>query len=252
MWTIIIALATGALVGAGLRVSGAIHSTAAAILPGVLATLVAGIFLFRRVAGRITPLVEEAQRHLQGGRRELALSTLRDGLRWGRWHPLLVPQLRTQIGALLYAQQDYAGALVELKQASKRPWESRAYLACTYFKTRDEAGMVKALEDVVKIGEKDDLPWTLYAWCLNAVGKKDEAQAVLRRGLEKLPANQRLQNSLEAVQAGKKIKVEQYGDRWNQFGLDGGGVVTGGKDVPKWMRGFAQRPGFRQKPQRKR
>ena len=251
MWTIIIALATGALVGTGLRVSGAIHSTVAAILPGVLVTLIAGILLFRRVAGRITPLVEEAQRHLQGGRRELALSTLRAGLRWGRWHPLLVPQLRTQIGALLYDQQDYEGALVELRQASKRPWESRAFLACACFKLKDEAGMVKALEDTVKVGEKDDLPWTLYAWCMNALGKKEEAQAVLRRGLQKLPGNQRLQNNLEAVQEGKKLKVAPYGDRWARFALDGS-VATGGMKIPKAMRGFAQRPGFRQKPQRRR
>jgi tetratricopeptide (TPR) repeat protein len=251
MWTIIVALASGALVGATLRLSGAIHSTAAAILPGILVTLVAGIFLFRRVAGRITPLIEEAQRHLAGGRRELGMATLRSGLELGRWHPLLVPQLRTQIGALLYDQQDYDGALVELKQASKRPWESRAFLACAYFKKHDEEGMVKALEDAVSVGEKDDLAWTLYAWCMNAVGKKDEAQKVLRRALEKMPGNQRLQGSLEAVQEGKKLKVQAYGDRWARFGLDGS-IATGGREIPKSMRGFAQKPGFRQKPARKR
>lgn len=252
MLTILVALAAGLVSGAALRASGLIHSSAAAILPGVLVTIVALILLFRRIAGRITPLVEEAQRHLQGNRRDMALSTLRSGLRWSRWHPLLAPQLHTQIGALLYAQGEYDEALVELRQAAKRPWESRAFLGCACFKKRDEAGMVKAFEDMVQVADKEDLAWTLYAWCMNAVGKKDEAQQVLRRGLEKLPGNARLQNHLEAVQEGKKLKAAQYyGDRWANFQLDGS-QATGGLKIPKAMRGFAQRPGFRQRPLRKK
>jgi len=43
------------------------------------------------------------------------------------------------------------------------------------------------------------------------------------------------------------MKVAPYGDRWPRFGLDGSKP-----GVPKQMRGFAQRPGFRQRPQRKR
>jgi tetratricopeptide (TPR) repeat protein len=251
MLTILFSLLAGVIVGGGLRTAGLIHSTAAAVLPGLLATLVALIFLFRRVSARITPIVEEAQRHLQGNRQELALSTLRSGLRWSRWHPLLAPQLHTQIGALLYTQQNYDEALAELQQGAKNPWESRAFLACCCFKKRDEAGMVKAFEDARKSGEKDDLYWNMYAWCMNAQGKKDEAVKVLKRGLEKLPGNQRLQGSIDALAEGKKLKVQAYGDRWARFGLDGS-VATGGVKIPKAMRGFAQRPGFRQRPQRKR
>ena len=40
MLTILVSLAVGAVVGGALRLSGAIHSTAAAILPGLLAMLV--------------------------------------------------------------------------------------------------------------------------------------------------------------------------------------------------------------------
>jgi tetratricopeptide (TPR) repeat protein len=251
MWTLILSLAAGLVVGGALRATDLVHSALAATLPGILVALVAAIFLFRRVAGRITPVIEEAQRHLQGGRRDMGLATLRSGLRWSRWHPLLEPQLRTQIGALLYDQQDYDGAVAELKNGAKTPWESRVFLACAYFKLRQEPEMVKAFEDAAKAGAKEDLYWTIYAWCLNAQGKKDEAQAVLKRGLEKLPGNQRLQGSLEALQEGKKVKVAPYGDRWARFGLDGS-IATGGKEIPKAFRGFAQKPGFRQRPQRKR
>ncbi len=247
MLSIVVAVLSGVVVGGLFRVTGLSHSIAGAITPGVIAMIIAVIFLMRRVGKMINPVVEEAQRHLQGGRQELALKSLRDGLRFTRWHPLIGPQLRTQIGLLLYAQGNTDEALEELKQASSRPWESPAFLGCAYFKKRDEAGMVKAFEKAVKVGEKDDLSWTVYAWCLQSREKKAEAVAVLKRALEKLPANERLKNNLELVEGGKKMKVAPYGDRWARFGLDGSKP-----GVPKQMRGFAQRPGFRQRPQRKR
>jgi tetratricopeptide (TPR) repeat protein len=245
--SIVVAILSGLVVGLAFRLTGVTHSIAGAVTPGVIATIVAVIFLMRRVGKMINPVVEEAQRHMQGGRRELALQSLRNGLRFKGWHPLLETQLRTQIGLLLYDQGDTDGALEELKRGSSRPWESPAFLGCAYFKKREEAGMVKAFEKAVKVGEKDDLSWTVYAWCLLSREKKNEAVAVLKRALEKLPANERLKNNLELVEGGKKMKVAPYGDRWARFGLDGSKP-----GVPKQMRGFAQRPGFRQRPQRKR
>ena len=247
MLSIALALFTGFAVAALFRLTHIAHSTAGAITPGVIALIIAAILLFRRIGKMINPVVEEAQRHLQGGRRELALKSLREGLRFQMWHPLLASQLRTQIGLLLYDQGDTDGAIAELGRASSRPWESPAFLGCAYFKKRDDARMKSAFEKAVKVGEKDDLSWTVYAWCLASREKKSEAVAVLKRALEKHPANERLKNNLELVEGGKKMKVAPYGDRWARFGLDGSKP-----GVPKAMRGFAQRPGFRQRPQRKR
>jgi tetratricopeptide (TPR) repeat protein len=244
--SIVVAILSGVFVGALFRLTHIVHSFAGTILPGVLATIVAAIFLFRRISAMVNPVVEEAQRHLQGGRRELALKSLRDGLRFGRWHPMLAPQLRTQIGLLLYDQGELDAAITELKRASPRPWESPAFLACAYYKKRDDGNMTTAFEKAVKSGEKDGLCWTVYAWCLAARGKKAEATAVLKRAIAKLPADERLQGNLELVEAGKKMKVAPYGDRWARFGLDGSKP-----GVPKAMRGFAQRPGFRQRPTRR-
>jgi tetratricopeptide (TPR) repeat protein len=245
--SIVVAVLSGVVVGALFRLTGITHSIAGAITPGVIATIIAVILLMRRIGKMINPVVEEAQRHMQGGRRELALKSLRDGLRFKSWHPLLAPQLRTQIGLLLYDQGDIDGALAELEHASSRPWESPAFRGCAYFKKRDEDGMKKAFEKAVKVGEKDDLSWTVYAWCLASRDKKAEATAVLKRAVAKIPGSERLKNNLELVEGGKKMKVAPYGDRWARFGLDGSKP-----GVPRQMRGFAQRPGFRQRPQRKR
>ena len=247
MLSIVVAILSGVVVGVGFRLAGITHSVAGAVTPGVIATIIAVIFLMRRIGKMINPVVEEAQRHMQGGRRELALKSLRDGLRFKGWHPLLEPQLRTQIGLLLYDQGDIDGALEELKRASSRPWESPAFLGCAYFKKREDAGMDKAFEKAVKVGEKVGLSWTVYAWCLLSRERKADAIAVLKRAAAKLPADERIKNNLELVEEGKKMKVAPYGDRWARFGLDGSKP-----GVPKAMRGFAQRPGFRQRPQRKR
>jgi hypothetical protein len=246
MLTLVVALLSGLVVGGVFRLSGLVHSTAGAILPGVVAMLVAAFLLLRRVGKQINPVIEEAQRHLKAGRRELALQSLRSGLRFSVWHPLIEGQLRAQIGALLYATGDLDGALGELKRASSRPWESRAFLGCAHFKRRNEDEMKRAFESAVKVGKGDGLAWTVYAWCLVARGKKDDAAAVLQRGMKELPADVRLKANLELVQTGKKMKVAPYGDRWASFQLDGS--VPG---VPKAARGFAQRPGFRQRPIRR-
>jgi tetratricopeptide (TPR) repeat protein len=244
--SIVVAVLSGVAVGALFRLTHVVHTTAGAITPGVIALIVVAIVLFRRIGKLVNPVVEEAQRHMQGGRRELALKALRDGLKHSKWHPLLEPQLRTQIGLLLYDQGDLDAALAELKRGSSRPWESPAFLGCAYFKKRDDDGMKRAFDKAVKIGEKDGLSWTVYAWCLVARGKKTEAVAVLKRAIEKLPSDERIKANLELVEAGKKMKVAPYGDRWARFGLDGSKP-----GVPKALRGFAQRPGFRQRPQRR-
>lgn len=246
MLTILVALAIGAAVSGLFAVTHIVHTTGGAVLPGILVAIIALILLLRRMGKKITPIIEEAQRHIQGGRRELALKSLRAGLGLRHWHPMLEPQLRVQIGALLYAAGDVEGAIDELERASNRPWEAKAFLGCAHFKKHNEEPMVKAFKQAVKSGAKDGLAWTVYAWCLVARGKKDEAAKVLEQGLKKLPTDQRLKANLELVQSGKKMKVAPYGDRWSAFALDGS--VPG---VPKAARGFAQRPGFRQKPQRR-
>jgi len=251
VFSIFLSLLMGLVVGGTFRLTGLVHSVAGAITPGVIATLITAVFLLRRVGNLINPLVEEAQRHLQGGRRELALKALRSGMRLAPWHPLIAPQLRTQIGVLLYAGGDLDGAIPELARGSKRPWEGRAFLGCAYFRKKmDDSLMVKAFETATKVAPKEGIAWTLYAYCLAARGKKDAAVAVLKRGLAANPGDGRIEANIELTETGKKLKVAPYGNTWAAFGLDGSQPVPA--NVPKAMRGFAQRPGFRQKPQRKR
>src|SRR5437867_3511270 len=101
MLSILVAAAAAVLVGALFKIA-LVHSIWGAIVPGLVTALAAVALLFRRAAGRLDPLVKAAEKHVLGGRRELALKSLREGLSLGRWHPLLPGQLRSQIGMLEY------------------------------------------------------------------------------------------------------------------------------------------------------
>lgn len=246
MLTLLIAFVAATLVSAGLNY--AFHSSWSLILPFLAVFIGVAILAVRQVAKRIEPLIKTAEKHLLGGRREMALASLREGLSMQKWHPLIGGQLRAQIGALQYDTGNLDEAEAELSRASRWPWTSRALLGCVHFKKRDPARMKRAFETAVSVGDKEPLAWTLYAYCLVAQGEREASVKVLERALKKNPGDARLEANLELAKEGKKLKVAPYGDKWSRFNLDGGA----GPVLPKAARGFAVRPGFRQKAQRKR
>ena len=255
MYTLLISLASALLVAVTFKLTF-VHSYWGVVPPALMAFLGVAILLLRRASTQIEPVMKAVEKHMLGGRRELALKALRDAMPMGLWNPLLPGQLRVQTGALEYVAGNLENAEEELSRASRWPWMSRAYLGCVYFKRRNEAGMKKAFETAVSVGDKEGVAWSMYAWCLVAQGKKAEAVSVLERGLKKLPGDHRLEANLELAKEGKKLKMAPYGDAWTRFALEGGQpmptVGPQGKEIPKYARGYNPRPGFRQKPKGKR
>lgn len=250
MFSILSALGAGVAVTLLVRIF--VHSLWGAIPMGLIAFVAVGIYLFRRTGAQIEPILAQVQKHLQGNRRDMAIKALRDAMSLGKWNPFLPGQLREQIGIIEYASGNLAEAEAELSRSSRFTWMSRAFLGCLYFKKKDAEKMKKAFEEAVKVGEKEGVLYTLYAHCLLSQGKKDEAVAVLERGLQKIPGDHRLETNVELAKEGKKLKTAPYGDAWTRFGLEGPPTPQLPANVPKFMRGYATRPGFRQRPQRKR
>ena len=263
MFTIGLAILAGLSVGTLFKLTF-VHSIWGAMWPGLLAAIVVAALLFRRAAQQLEPLIKTVEKHLTGNRRELAIKTLREGLELGKWHPLLPGQLRVQIGALHYVAGDLDEAEAELSKASRFPWISRAFLACVYFKKKEADKMKKAFESALKSGEKEGILYTLYAHCLIGLGLRDDGAALLERGLKKIEGKTeaqkvergRLENNLELAKQGKKLKTAPYGDAWSRFQLDGAAPPVmagpGGKEIPKFARGYNPRPGFRQRPQKRK
>lgn len=245
MLTPILAIVCGFLVAFGLRFANLL-STAGVVAPGVLTALVVLFLLLRRSSRRVEPLVKEAEKHIAGGRVELAIKTIEGGMSLGRWNPLVPAQLRALVGSLYFDLGKHELAEPALARALRWPWTTKALLGVIYFRRRDEKRMKKAFEKAVSAGAKEPLAWTLYAYCMTARGSTEAAVKILERGLKKNPRDGRLQTNLELAREGKKLKTAPYGDKWSRFGLDGDGPT-----VPKAARGFALRPGFRQRPRRR-
>jgi tetratricopeptide (TPR) repeat protein len=259
MLSFVVAILAGLLTGT-LFHFGFPQSVASMIIPGLVAFGGAAVLLLRWSGSKVEPMLKAAEKHITGGRRELALKTIRDGMALGKWNPFLPGQLRVQVGVLEYAAGNFDAAEAELSKASKYPWLSRAYLGCVYFKKREPEKMKKAFDDAVKVGEKEGVLYTLYAYCLNAQGQKDEAVAVLEKSLKKIEGKTeaektdrgRIENNIELLKEGKKLKTQVYGDAWNRFALEGPAQPQSPQQLPKFMRGYNPRPGFRQRPQRRK
>ena len=93
-------------------------------------------------------------------------------------------------------------------------------LACLHFKKKRTEEMKQTFEETAKYAKKEPLFWSLYAWCIWKNGDRDEAQAVLNRGLEAIPDNERLKSNLNALRNGKKMKMRGWREQWYQFHLE--------------------------------
>src|SRR5262245_64802591 len=102
----------------------------------------------------------EAQKHLQAGRLEKAVDTLKSGFSAAKWHPLLGSQLEAQIGILLYVAGKPDEALPHLQRASRFVWIARAMLGCYWFKKKEFQKMRGPFEAAVRSGKQDSLSWT--------------------------------------------------------------------------------------------
>jgi tetratricopeptide (TPR) repeat protein len=227
MYNLLISLAAGVVVTLLVRLAG--FSIWAGLVPGVLAFIAAYILLARRVVTKVQGLMTKVQKELSGqpaNPRELqqtiqrAVKMLEGGLEWGRWQFLVASEIHAQIGMLLYMAKDLDGAQKHFAQASQRNYMAKAMEGALWFQKKDPARMKAAFESAVKSGKKESLVWAVYAWCLLQLKDRDQALQVLGRGVETNPSDEKLRNSLSALQNDKRLKMKPYEPMWWQFGLE--------------------------------
>ena len=148
--------------------------------------------------------------------------------RWGhelrdvsRWRARERFDLIVCHGVLHYLDQNEDAALPHLEKSFAKHWIARGMLGALRYRRKDVAGAREVLEDGVKANRKEGVLWATYAWILEKEGQHDQAIALLGRGVQANPSDDKLKASLQALQNGKRLKLGKlYEEQWFQFRLE--------------------------------
>jgi len=222
MYNILISLAAGGAVYAGLFLSGLLRM-GEAILPGVLIFIVVYFLTARRTFKAVENIFMEASRSLQSTppKIDLAIGTMQKAYTYSRTQIGVRTQVDAQIGMVYFLQKDFNKAQPLLKRSlSFSYWMAAAMLAVVYYKKKDHAAMRETIDVMVKRGKKESLAWNLGAYLLIQVGDRDGAQTLLNDGMKKTKDDPKIKENLLAVQNGRKVKMRGYKEQWYQFHLE--------------------------------
>lgn len=210
------------------------------VLPIVVAVGVVGFFLpfiiiLRIVMKKVEAAMMGAQQDVQANRAEKAITSLKGALKYGPWQFYIKQQIFSQIGSILYMKRDFNEAIPYLEKGFVRNWVSMAMLAIAYMKKSKTGKMTDTFKKAVSGSAKEPMLYALYALCLDKVGERQQGISVLQKGLKKTSNDSRLQENIDLLQAGKKMKMKGFGDMWYQFHLEKQGALI--KKQTKMMTG---------------
>lgn len=227
MINLVVSLAAGMVVAVVIKLVG--FSLAAGIIPGTLVSIGLYIVLARRSYTALQVVVGVVQTELstmtankkeQQAKADRAIKALEAALPLGRWQFLIEGEIHGQIGMIKYLFKDFDGALASFHKTGARNYFARAMQGAICFQRKDSAGMQSAFEDAVKHGKKEGLMWAAYAWCLTQNKETEKAIAVLSRGVETNPSDEKLKKALAALQNDKRLKMSAWEPMWWQLGLE--------------------------------
>jgi predicted Zn-dependent protease len=226
MLSLLISLGVGALFGVGLSLTTSLHP-AVYVLAASVVFIVLYFILMRQVMNKVNSLVESAQKDLMANRSEKAIATIKlTQKKYGPWQFYITKQMDAQIGMIHYLRRDFSKAFDYLKKGFVRHWMAMSMLGIIYLKRNKIKDMIATFEKAVTATRKEPLLWNLYAYCLEQAGEHDKAITVMNKGMKKVGGDERLQANLEALQNGKKMKMQVYGDAWYQFHLEKTGAMV--------------------------
>jgi len=224
MLNMIISLAISAL-STALMVKFVTDSLPVVAVVSIVCFFVPFILIVKVVMKKVEVVMMAAQRDVQANRADKAIANLQAGFKYGAWQFYVKEQIYSQIGSIQYLKRDFSDAIPNLEKGFVRNWVSMAMLAIAYMKKNKTTKMVQTFDKAISGSRKEPMLYALYAFCLDKIGERSKAIAVLEKGLKKTAADERLQENIELLQAGKKMKMKDFGDLWYQFHLESQGAI---------------------------
>ncbi|HLT28889.1 MAG TPA: tetratricopeptide repeat protein [Myxococcaceae bacterium] len=227
MYNLLISLAAGIVVALLVTLFG--FSWWAGIVPGIIAFLAVYVVLARRTMQQVQLVMARVQKDLStqpSNPREMqtllarAVKTVESAMPLARWQFLIGGELHAHIGMLHYIGKNHDEAAKHFAVASKRNFTAQAMAGALHYRRQEHDRMREAFELAVKHGKKESVLWAAYAWCLIQLKDRSGALAVLNRGVEKNPSDEKLKNALGQVQNDKRLKMRPFEPAWWQFQLE--------------------------------
>jgi len=221
MYNLLIAFGLAAAIFLGVTLAG--FSPWAAIVPAMIALIATNIGLSVRITRKIRELFSVAEADFKAQRFDKGVKTLEEGFKYAKWQLLVESELHANLGLIHYSLKNFDKARPHLEKASARGpagARAKAMLGCLHFQAKEEQAMTAAFEQAVKAGKKEGIVWSAYAFCLNKLGKRDDALKVLGRAVEQNPSDEKLKANLVALQNDKKMKMKAYEPEWFQYHLE--------------------------------
>lgn len=182
------------------------------------------ILLTRIIMKKVGALMDIAQKDMLANRSDKAIKELQDGLKYGPWQIYVKQQINSQIGTIYYLKRDFKEAVPFLEKGFVRNWVSTSMLAISYMKKNKTSKMVETFGKAVSGNRKEPMVYAVYAFCMDRIGERNKAIEVLKKGIAKT-SDERLQENMNLLEAGKKMKMKGFGDMWYQFHLEKQGAI---------------------------
>jgi tetratricopeptide (TPR) repeat protein len=224
MLNFIISLAISAL-SAALMMKFVTDSMPVVVAVAIVAFFLPFILIVRVVMKKVEALMMSAQQDVMANRADKAIAALKDGIKYGQWQFYVKQQIFSQIGSILYMKRDFNEAIPYLEKGFVRNWVSMAMLGIAHMKKNKTTQMNATFDKAVSGSAKEPMIYALYAFCLEKSGDRQKAISILEKGLKKTAKDDRLQENIELLQAGKKMKMKGFGDMWYQFHLEKQGAL---------------------------
>jgi len=220
VYTVLIALLTGILVGVGYTLLDLWQGWAMGIILGVVVAITTFVVMSRILMKRFEPRFLQAQKQLQAGSHQLAIATLEGLLPLARWQVMLEGQIHAQLGILAYGMEDEKRAVEYLEKSSLRAPDARMALAAILFRRKEYDRAFEVMETLIKANKKQVLPYNAYAFMLNKQGAREKAIDQLQRGLKVEPSNESTKDNLLRLQNDRKLNMKRFGMQWYALRLE--------------------------------
>lgn len=246
MYTVIISVLIGAVVGVGYTLAGLWQGWAMGIILAVLVALAAFVLISRRLAKQIEPAFEAVGRQLQSGAHPAALKSLEELLPMSRWQVMLSGQIHAQMGLIAYATDKDEQALEHLEKAGLRVPDAQLARAALLYRRKKTSEAKDVLDVAIRANKKQILLYHVYAFMLAKDGDREAAIEQLQKALKIEASSESTKDNLLRLQNGKKLNMKRFGTQWYGLKLE---------KLPASMRQGhvgGPRKGFRSKAQRGR